>query len=515
MKKIIAIIVCGLVALTSAIGFGTAFASEENKVMAEKDKLIQWADYTEWTDEGLAVYAGQWEGAGLTMFFDVSNGKEFNIKFKVPVYENESENNVSSNGVIYTKYIVDMIVESFDNSGLAVLRLWGDSGKNVGSSNVAAKITCGDLHDKSSSTNPNEVAEDVWVKGVMRENSEFDISFNTTDFFKAVWGDWLGNEKGSLLTVSNTIANGQAVKDSLNAIFNPENNPCNTVQVYFRLSAQCPHGEDNCPITGCPELDPNSMSKMIITEINGQSLANENGELVDNVAPFVAPLKIKGNKEININKQYSLQVKMSPRDNTEGDFYSDYSSDVASYEQLSFSAKVVAPSNKETVYDGYDSFSNISFTEVGTHKMTITVVDMGGNSYTTEELIFEAVRGFELKIEGVPEQVTVGETVTLPSGVATDKYGQSCEVKIVVTDAFGKQVALGENNTFTPEKQSVYKVLYTAESEDGTGYAEQEFKIRAVEKEKGCGSSIEDGSFVALSLSALMISTIILKKKRG
>ncbi len=45
-----------------------------------------------------------------------------------------------------------------------------------------------------------------------------------------------------------------------------------------------------------------------VASLKGVELAHaytvlENGELVDNVAPFVAPLKIKGNKEININKR--------------------------------------------------------------------------------------------------------------------------------------------------------------------------------------------------------------------
>ena len=508
MKKTIATVALILTACSFFSGVHAAAAvTETNKeVYGDATKIIQWADYTAWEEEGLAVYAGQWEGGGFSMFFDVSDGKEVNVKFKVPVYENESENNVTENGSVYTKYIVDMIVESFDNSGMAVLRLWGDSGKSVDSTNVAAKITCGDLHDKTPEEKPNEVADNVWVKGVMRENSEFDISFNTTDFFKAVWGDWT-TEKASLLTASGTVENGQAVQESLNAKFNPEGNECKTVQVYFRLSAQCPYAE--CPVDGCVEHDPEAVSKMIITEVNGQSLANSDGVLVDNAAPFVAPVQIRVNKEINIKKEYSLEVKSSPRDLGKADFYCDYASDVVCYDRLTFSAKVVAPSGKETTYPTYDDFSKLVFEELGVHKISVTVTDEAGNSYTTPETQFEAVRGFLLSVEGYSDgdtiEGTVGKEIVLPAASATDKHGAECAVAVKVENPYGKEVELGEGNSFKPTAQGVYKVIYTSSSADGSasGTVTLRIAVRKAEKKSGCGSALTGSAFVLLSAAAL------------
>ena len=110
----------------------------------------------------------------------------------------------------------------------------------------------------------------------MRENNEFDISFNTVDFFKSYWGD--GDTAGSLLTMSDTVPNGEAVKATLDKTFNQAENECEAIQVYFRLSAQHTSEYDDNE-EECPEHAANSMSKVIITEINGQSLANDGGAL--------------------------------------------------------------------------------------------------------------------------------------------------------------------------------------------------------------------------------------------
>lgn len=180
--------VAAVLSLSLAVGAG-AVASDRS-VEGDASRIVQWAQSSEWVDEGIAIYAGQWAGGGFRMFFNVADGGEFSMKFKVPVYENDSENYVSENGNMYSKYILDVIVESYTNSGKAVLRLWGDSGKAVNSTNVSARITSGDLHDKTAESNPNEVAEGIWVKGAMRENNEFYVAFNTEDFFKGYWGDW-------------------------------------------------------------------------------------------------------------------------------------------------------------------------------------------------------------------------------------------------------------------------------------------------------------------------------------
>lgn len=506
MKKILITLLALLTALSISVS-ATAFAETDKQVVPDTTKMIQWADYTAWEEEGLAVYAGQWKGGGFSMFFDVSNGQEFNVKFKVPVYQNDSQENVTENGLVFTKYIVDVIVESFDNQGKAVLRLWGDSGKSVDAVNVAGKITSDDLHDKSSTDKPNEVAEDIWVKGVMRENSMFDISFNTTDFFKSTWGNT--NQVGSLLTVSGSVPNGQEVKNTLNETFNPEGNECKTVQVYFRLSAQCTYAE--CPITGCPSHDLNTISKLIITEVNGQSLANNSGIVIDNVAPFVAPVQVKENKEINLNKEYAIDIKLSPRDSCKSDIFCDYASDLLAYDQLMFTAKVVTPSGKEKVFD---DINKIVFDEVGINKVTVTAVDLVGNSYTTPETEIDVVRGFLMTIEGVPTEGQTGTLITLPKGTATDKHAKECPVTLTVTDPYGQTITLDENNAFTPTIQGVYTATYVSQSEDGTGSDTQSFKIRVLKAEKkGCNSNLESG--LILCALTLISSLVIVKKAKS
>ena len=491
--------------------------AEGGIVEGDVSRMIQWARSCEWEDDGLAVYAGQWEGGGLRMFFDVSNGQEFNIKFKVPVYEDDGTDYVANGDEWYGKYIVDMIVESFTNSGKAVLRLWGDSGKNVGTTNVAAKIMAGDLHDKSSETNPNEVAEGIWVKGVPRANSEFDISFNSTDFFKSFWGDW--DSAGSLLTMSGSVANGEAVRNTLDGTFNPEGNECETVQVYFRLSAQC-SGNDPEDKSGCPEHDPNCKSKMIITEINGQSLANTDGSLLDTVAPFVAPVKIKPNTEIGMGKEYDLEIKGSPRESATKELYCDYATDVLCYERLSYKVKVESPSGETRMFDG---LNNIVFDEAGTNKISVTATDLAGNKYSTPYTEVTVVRSFLLTVTGMPERAAVGKSVTLPAGEATDSAGKSCAVTVTVEDPYTKKVELN-GLTFVPDKTGVYIVKYASQNEDGTQGDTRTFRLTVTEEaaspNEGKGANVGaiaggavGGVCVAAAIAA--VTVVLIKKKKN
>lgn len=512
-------LIAGLTALLSLLlAFGAAFGvsarAEDKMVEGDSSRIIQWAQSCEWEKEGLAVYAGQWAGGGLRMFFNVADGEEFNIKFKVPVYEDNSTNFITENGNFYSKYIVDMIVESFTNSGKAVLRLWGDSGSAVGSTNVSARITVGDLHDQTAASKPEEVAEGIWVKGVMRENSEFDISFNTQDFFKSYWADW--DTTGSLLTMSDSVSNGEAVKNTLNAAFNPEGNECEAVQVYFRLSAQHTSAYDEDE-QNCPEHATNAMSKMIITEINGQSLASEggDGEIEDIVAPYIAPVKVRQGAEIYRDRGYTLEVKKSPRESAMQSLYCDYDSDVLCYERLSYQVNVTAPSGAKQTFDGLE---NIVFAETGTNKISVTVKDLAGNTYTTPETEVEVVRGFVLSVADVPTTGVVGEAIQLPTGSATDSQDNSCPVAIRVQDPYTQDVTVTDNS-FTPERTGVYIVTYSSQNEDGTQSDTQTFRITVTAASSegeggdsgsgGCGSAIgSSGGLFALCAAVLVGGTV-------
>ncbi len=493
---------------------GVSARAEGKTVEGDSSRIIQWAQSCEWEEDGLAVYAGQWAGGGLRMFFDVSDGKEFNIKFKVPVYEEDSSDYITDGDNFYSKYIVDVIVESFTNSGKAVLRLWGDSGSAVGATNVSARITSGDLHDQTAASRPDEVAEDIWVKGVMRESSEFDISFNTTDFFKSYWGDW--DTTGSLLTMSGSVSNGEAVKNTLDATFNPEGNECEAVQVYFRLSAQHSSAYDDDE-TNCPEHATNALSKVIITEINGQSLASAGGDGVieDTVAPYIAPVKVRSGAEIYRDRSYTLEVKTSPRESATQPLYCDYDSDVLCYERLSYQVNVTAPSGAKQTFDG---LSNIVFTETGTNKISVTATDLAGNTYTTPESEVEVVRGFVLSVTGVPTTGTVGQTIQLPAGSATDSQDNSCPVTISVQDPYTQDVTVTDN-AFTPERTGVYIVTYSSQNEDGTQSDTQTFRITVTAASTsggdggdsdggGCGSVIGgSGGMFALCAAVLVGGT--------
>lgn len=486
-KKLFGAITVGALSLAALVPSTAVQRASAAQVQADASRIIQWAESTKWVNEGLEIYAGQWAGGGFRMFFDVSQGKEVELKFKVPVYEENSSNYVTENGNTYSKYILDVIVESFTNTGKAVLRLWGDSGSAAGSTNISAKVTSGDLHAESASSRPNEVAEGLWVKGVMRESSEFYVAFNTTDFFKTYWGTW--DTTSSLLDTgaNNGSATAAQVKQTLNNTFNPAGNPCESVQVYFRLSANCQN--NNCGESTCPSCGSTMKSKLILTEVNGQSLANTNGVVNDTTAPYIAPVKVKNNATLTVGKAYDLEVKTSPRESSTADLYCDYDSDILSYERLTYSAKVVAPSGTEKTYD---SLNGIKFLEAGTNKISVTVTDEAGNTYTTPETTVNAAQGFLMTVENVPETGYVGQEITLPAGAATDSQGRNCAVSIKVQDPYTRAVEL-DGNSFTPTMSGVYTVEYSAQNEDGSEFDKQTFRLAVSATPPAGGSSSNSG----------------------
>ncbi len=486
-KKLFGAITVGALSLAALVPSTAVQKASAAQVQADASRIIQWAESTKWVNEGLEIYAGQWAGGGFRMFFDVSEGKEVELKFKVPVYEENSTNFITENGNTYSKYILDIIVESFTNTGKAVLRLWGDSGSAVGSTNISAKVTSGDLHAESASSKPNEVAEGLWVKGVMRESSEFYVAFNTTDFFKTYWGTW--DTTSSLLgTGQSTGASATAgnVMQTLNNTFNPAGNPCESVQVYFRLSANCQN--NNCGESTCPSCGSTMKSKLILTEVNGQSLANTNGVVNDTTAPYIAPVEVKNNATLTLGKAYNVEVKTSPRESATSELFCAFDSDIFSYEKLTYSAKVVAPSGAEEEY----SLSNVKFVEAGANKISVTVTDEAGNTYTTPETTVNIAQGFLMTVDNVPETGYLNQVVTLPAGTATDSQNNPCTVNIKVSDPYTRTVEL-DGTSFTPTMKGVYTVEYSSQNADGSEFDKQTFRLVITDAPVG-GSSSNSGS---------------------
>ncbi len=480
-------------ALVSTLAFVGAPAVAANAaggtVQGDASNIMQWHQTATWEDEGLAVYAGQWAGGGFRMFFDVSAGKKFSMKFKVPVYENDSTDYVMEGDKMLSKYMCDVMVGKEGGSTYTMLRLWGDSSKEVGSNSVSAKITAGDLHADTAESRPNEVAEGVWVKGAMRADSEFYVEFDTTDAFSSYWGDW--DTVGPLLTVSGSVSNGETVKQTIANMF--EGAQC--VQVFFRLSGQHNpeiNGGWPCEDPMCPEHAAIASSKVIITEVNGQSLANNNGEIVDTVAPYLAPVKVRPNAVITQGKEYDVEIKGSPVDGAKQTIYCDYASDLLSYHRLSYKVNVTAPSGATKSFGDFDEDEiKVMFEEEGINKVSITVTDLGGNSYTTPETEIEVVHGFLLTVDGIPETGTVGTKLTLPAGTATDSKDNECPVTISVEDPYAKAYTL-ENGGFTPDKPGVWYITYSAQNEDGTESDTKNFRIVVTEASGGNGGTTGD-----------------------
>ncbi len=491
----------GATALIGGSALGTFAAGGE--VSPNAGDLIQWEASAEWVPEGLQLEMGQWKSGAFQMFFDVSNGKKFSMKFKLPVYQEDSSNYIEEDGVTYEKDLCDIIVRPNGKSTpTAQFRLWGDSGKDASSVNISAEISVGEPYEDEWNPAPRYIANNVWVKGVMRQSSEFYLEFDPVNFFTSYWGQ---DEDTCALLDHADVGNAAAVKAKLQEEFAG----CEAVQVNFRLSKD--KGTD----------DKTHLGRVIVTELNGQSLANTDGKLNDTVAPFLAPVQVRTGAEVTLGKEYGLEILGAPSEQPTQPLYCGYVSDVLGYEaklnghgHFTYSAEITSPSNVKKTVD----VDKIVFDEVGENKIKVTVTDEGGNSHTTPETTVTVAKGFLLTVTGVPTTGTVGTKIALPAGSATDSKDNACTVTISVEDPYTKKYDVKDGG-FTPDKPGAWIVTYSSQNEDGTEHDSKQFRITvsaapAGEEKKGCGGTIAGIGVAAVGAVGAGAAAIVLRKKR-
>ena len=358
------------------------------------------------------------------------------------------------------------------------------------------------------------------------ENVSFDLNFDTTNNFSGYFvsrKNWTPTEWSSSLN-----------KTSLYDI-TPDNQNLSATNI--ALSEYQTLFEEIFSTTECMQLVVKIgttssatgvyTSKMIINEVAGQSLAKSDkgfGYVNDTVPPYLSDLKlamddVKGYTQYSfevLNKQGTGSANLSEPDN-ETTFYSDYANDFISFAtDLNYKINLTYPDGSKETFDGV----SFMLKDAGEYKISVTVSDNVGNSYTTDEFAFTAKDFFRIVFENEHfANATVGEGKNLPVcyaqnelGERSDTDGKPFPVKIKVLNPYGIDVTASElkDGVFTPTKTGTYTIRYSAVSLGGESYSKS-FDVQVTEK-SGCGSVTGLGSGVVALASALMIT---LRKKRN
>lgn len=267
-------------------------------------------------------------------------------------------------------------------------------------------------------------------------------------------------------------------------------------------------------------------SKMIFSDICGQSLVPSEkgcGWVYDTVPPYLSPIKYAGG-EIKGFSKYSFSVLNTSgtgsanlaRPNQETEFYCDYASDLISFATgLKYTINLVNPKGETKRFDTLV----FEVDDAGTYKISVSVTDNVGNTYTTDEYEFIAKDFFRIVFE--EEFVTearIGSKVTLPhfyargaDGSRVDIDGQPFSVSIKILNPFGIDVTETEyeNSVFTPQKKGIYTIKYSSVSKNGESCsASKDIKVSEAEQKGGCGATVSPSFFLpcSLCLAAIYLS---------
>ena len=160
--------------------------------------------------------------------------------------------------------------------------------------------------------------------------------------------------------------------------------------------------------------------------------------------------------------------------------------------------------------------------DAGTYKISVSVTDNVGNTYTTDEYEFIAKDFFRIVFE--EEFVTearIGSKITLPhcyargaDGSRVDIDGQPFSVSIKILNPFGIDVTETEyeNNVFTPQKKGIYTIKYSSVSKNGESYSvSKDIKVSEAEQKGGCGATVSP-SFLLPCMVCLAAIYLSVKK---
>lgn len=427
------------------------------------------------TEKGLKMTGTQnLRAACSKMRFAIEEKQKISLTFTVPVYEENSEEFLTSGINMYTKTCVDvMMIGQTESKPVAQLRLWAE--KTAGETKVHGRVGSS-LNGESSAYDGTFInsgrpyADTEYITGNMRESAPFTIVFDKENFFQS----YLNGETDEIKPVVDKEKgeNEKKLYESLSENFKD----VKSVSVVIRFSGLTYEDLQKKGYTGFE-----ASSLIYITEINGQTLKSSDGRIKDETAPYISTTDIIDGRNLKAYSDYVYEVKSneSAEEGRETVLYSAFATDVLSWKDLKYKVTVTDPDGKETTYDGL----NFSTGRAGTYKVKVTVTDASGNAYTSPEKEFIATDSYRINVEGtLPETAKKGSEITIPSayvtnadGSKTDKDGNPYAYTVKVMNPLEMEETI-VNGKVTLKRSGVYTIRYTSESADGRDT--KEFRIR-------------------------------------
>ncbi len=344
--------------------------------------IFDWNTSTRWDADGPVAIRNNGTTIALKRTFDVSEGKEFKIRFQVPILDHETRAVLPNQSGVDGNLKVNFT--NLNNGLTANVTYWLG-----GNTSVEQGATAFSIYD---TRNWAEYYSNDWTMGVVTDGSYFTLGFNTTDYIKH---EIAGGSYGKVTVAQDAFA--EIFKD------------CECVQVVFEKGS----------------LPEGTQFEVKLLEVNGQSLAQQDGVIDDTVAPIVPKLtEVNGTPNIELNTPYSIQCKQWFSDATaQNAIYTVQPAyDVISGVDLSYAAKITNISTQESYYSGTYNVNDkclegVKFTKAGKYNLQVEVTDRAGNKGLSTPVVVDFGSVVEYRVgQQVIKTETVGkgvESVTL------------------------------------------------------------------------------------------------------
>ena len=475
MKKIWKITACVLCCCALFTGASCGIKPKENsdgKVAIDTSLMNEYSHENIFeitpTKDGLKMEGIQnLRAACSKMRFSIEEGEKLSVTFSLPVYEEDSEDFITTGINMHTKTCVDVMLRGQTvDAPTAQLRLWGEKNPEVGC--VPSRITYrmngeSATYDSSFSADAGEYpyADGAKVTGNMRASKSFTIVFDKENLFQSyVGGD--GTEIVPLL--DETKEEDKRVIDGMKNAFSG----VRSVSLIFRFSGLLQKDLEDRGMTGFE-----ASSCFVLKEINGQSLCSEDGRIKDDGLPYIASPEIAEGQKLVAYRDYVYEVKTNESADVgrETVLYSAFATDVLSWKNLDYYLIITSPDGTVTKTDGL----KYSVKEGGTYKVKAVVRDESGNEYVSKEASFTAVDSYRINVLGdIPEKAKKGSAVIIPSAYVTnaegsrkDSEGNEYQYTLTIKNPLDMDVTVGADGKITLDRNGVYIIVYKSVSADG------------------------------------------------
>ncbi|MCI5745760.1 MAG: Ig-like domain-containing protein [Erysipelotrichaceae bacterium] len=194
--------------------------------------------------------------------FSIKNDEKVTIEFSINYFDDDGNSLVSSNN---SSALDIYVLNAANDSQIAMLRIWTDAGGGTNGSH-SYQLFGSDWNGYNGAT---------WIAGDARANSSFLIQFDKENLFSSYVGG--SSEITHLDTADNAYK--AAIKDTIASVDN----------IKFQI------GGDNGWTKTC---------SLVLKSINGQQLANQDGMIVDTIAPKFKNIPIT--TTINQNEEFTI-----------------------------------------------------------------------------------------------------------------------------------------------------------------------------------------------------------------